>query len=553
MRRDSLGSLCRPPSRGSGRDNGTPPRSKPREKRSRHRDPEKEVYVYVDREKESLKQRMCRTNSTTPSPNRHGRTRSLSISGTPSPMSSFSSYDSERDRNHNHRPLVKYYHQDPFNLSSPKIRATWPSSPPESPPRSPDPDWERDRNQDRRRDRYERGFQIIEQRQSHSAAPRLSISPLPDDVRFGIQRMSLGPDARILSTRSSSFDVDRRRKSVSMSPGRAATSVHRPPSPQYTKVHVLILTWSFHDLRTASYTAPPTADYVSLEEETRRVRDTFQAYGYKVHEYLIPMTEPTVAMQAKLRQFCKMASDDTLLIVYYHGHGGLDEHNELVFSSHEHPANSEWSQAAAAELYTAILDRDACDCHGRTERYNELLKKYERYRPVAEVKWDDICDDVLGAPCDSLLVLDCCSAGGANLGRANWQLPTGQAYTKHLFAACGFESTTSDDMTAVMCDVLEEWVPGQGLHRDPSLGRRNDALSTPSVVSPFLTTKKLHQIMEHRLQKDKGGSQPIFKQLLPHDPEQYITLPHLLGPGTIGYGQAGRSRGRGRGGKGFFE
>jgi hypothetical protein len=43
----------------------------------------------------------------------------------------------------------------------------------------------------------------------------------------------------------------------------------------------------------------------------------------------------------------------------------------------------------------------------------------------------------------------------------------------------------------------------------------------------FLTTKRLHQLMEDKLQKRSVGSQPIFKQLLPQDPEQYITLPNL--------------------------
>ncbi len=67
------------------------------------------------------------------------------------------------------------------------------------------------------------------------------------------------------------------------------------------------------------------------------------------------------------------------------------------------------------------------------------------------------------------------------------------------------------------------------------------SLSSPSAVSPFLTTKRLHQIMEDRLQKDSAGSQPIFKQLLPHDPEQYITLPNLLDRGVVD--RRGRRRG----------
>jgi len=300
---------------------------------------------------------------------------------------------------------------------------------------------------------------------------------------------------------------------------------NRPLHPQYVQVHALILTWSFHDLRTAPYTAPPSADYISLEDETQRLRGTLESYGYEVHEFLIPMQRSLEAVQSKLRQFTRLAAEDTLLIVYYHGHGSLDDDNELVFSSHEYPNDIQWSQAAAAELYKAMVTGEAC-LHRQSDRYHELTKKYERYRPVSEIKWDAIRPIVLGAACDLLLILDCCAAGGANLRHVNWQPPpAAEGFTKHLFAACGFESSTSDDMTAALCDVLDAWVPGEGLPRsddDP-----NNKLAQPSVVSPFLTTKRLHLIMEDRLQKGSAGSQPIFKQLLPQDPEQYITLPNL--------------------------
>ena len=97
-------------------------------------------------------------------------------------------------------------------------------------------------------------------------------------------------------------------------------------------MHALILTWEFHDLRAEDYTAPPAADYVSLEQETARLRATLKGYGYAVHEFLIPMNHPAESLQAKLKKFCRYAADDTLLVVYYHGHGALDERNELVFS-----------------------------------------------------------------------------------------------------------------------------------------------------------------------------------------------------------------------------
>ncbi len=154
-----------------------------------------------------------------------------------------------------------------------------------------------------------------------------------------------------------------------------SSSKYRGVKPQYNQVHALILTWSFHDLRTEDYTAPAAADYVSLEEETARLRHTLQGYGYTVHEFLIPMHRSAESLKSKLKQFCRYAADDTLLLIYYHGHGAMDENNELVFSSHDHPESPEWGKAAAAELYAALLSGDICSSHGRRDKYQELLKK----------------------------------------------------------------------------------------------------------------------------------------------------------------------------------
>ncbi|KAH6839536.1 hypothetical protein B0I37DRAFT_386665 [Chaetomium sp. MPI-CAGE-AT-0009] len=50
--------------------------------------------------------------------------------------------------------------------------------------------------------------------------------------------------------------------------------------------------------------------------------------------------------------------------------------------------------------------------------------------------------------------------------------------------------------------------------------------------------------MEDKLQKRSVGSQPIFKQLLPQDPEQYITLPNLRNRDANGELKIGERRGR---------
>ncbi|KAL2158152.1 hypothetical protein VTH06DRAFT_4720 [Thermothelomyces fergusii] len=469
------------------------------------------------------------------------------------------------------------------------------------------------------RDGYERGFHLFSDDSRHSIHE--------DDLRLRLGGGERLPNPRVARRRLES--VERlgegfRRKEVSPVARKKANS-YREVKPQYNRVHALILTWSFHDLRLEDYTAKPETEYVSLEQETARLRATLERYGYAVHEYLIPMHRSVESLKTKIEQFCaRYEADDTLLIIYYHGHGAMGDDNELVFSSHHHPENAAWLKAAAADLYAALFTGGAYATQGRLDNHQDLLKKYERLRPIASVPWSAIRDPILSAACDVLLVLDCCAAGAASLRHLHWQPPPGaEAYTKHLFAACGFESSTSDDMTAAMCEVLDEWavplppppasaststsasasasssrVPSRsasvdgragdapddddddddddsgdgdddgdsdesgvvgggagGGRRSGSRGRRRargtaaaaaagerggaggvvgGGASRPVGAGRFLTTKRLHQLMEDKLQKRSVGSQPIFKQLLPQDPEQYITLPNLRrrGPGA---------------------
>ena len=108
------------------------------------------------------------------------------------------------------------------------------------------------------------------------------------------------------------------------------------PKTKYKAAHVLILTWSFHDL--AGGFDEVAGDFiVSLEEETARLHDTFATYGYQVHERLIPMDASVERLTMIMKEFLRFANDETLLIVYYHGHGGLDEDGELVFSRYVTP------------------------------------------------------------------------------------------------------------------------------------------------------------------------------------------------------------------------
>ncbi|KAH6627431.1 hypothetical protein F5144DRAFT_465135, partial [Chaetomium tenue] len=247
----------------------------------------------------------------------------------------------------------------------------------------------------RDRDRDRRGYQVVATVDARQGSDGGGVGG--EELRFGVGsvREKL-PNPRVPSghrrrRRSESWErVKTGRKTVSSAVGgrTASSSKFRGIKPQYNQVHALLLTWSFHDLRAEDYTAPPAADYVSLEEETARLRATLESYGYTVHEFLIPMHRSVESLKAKLKQFCRYAADDTLLMVYYHGHGAMDDDNELVFSS-------------------------------------------ERYRPVSTLKWDHLRTPILSAPCDVFLILDCCAAGGAGLRHLSWQPPPGaEAYTK---------------------------------------------------------------------------------------------------------------------------
>jgi hypothetical protein len=92
-----------------------------------------------------------------------------------------------------------------------------------------------------------------------------------------------------------------------------------------------LLTWEYHDL--VSGFDEESGDYVTgLDEETVRLVKTFESYGYTVHDVHVPMHGSSEVVKKKVKRFLAHARDDVLLIMYYHGHGGLDEKGELVFS-----------------------------------------------------------------------------------------------------------------------------------------------------------------------------------------------------------------------------
>lgn len=85
--------------------------------------------------------------------------------------------------------------------------------------------------------------------------------------------------------------------------------------PRYAEVHVLLLTFEYNDL--------------DLEMETAKVRKSFSRLGYHVHRYNIKMRQTMARLQRVMSRFLAMGNEESLLIVYYHGHGGLGEDDGL--------------------------------------------------------------------------------------------------------------------------------------------------------------------------------------------------------------------------------
>ena len=88
----------------------------------------------------------------------------------------------------------------------------------------------------------------------------------------------------------------------------------------YKTVKVLILTFKFNDLK--------------LKAETKAVQDAFVNAGYVVDEpYEIEMDKSLEKLEKRLRNFLayKNKDEDTLYIVYYHGHGGVITEERTIF------------------------------------------------------------------------------------------------------------------------------------------------------------------------------------------------------------------------------
>lgn len=88
----------------------------------------------------------------------------------------------------------------------------------------------------------------------------------------------------------------------------------------YAAVYVLLFSWEHDDL--------------GVDTEIRQLDQVFgQAYGFWVERFLIPNEEPDEAIAEVLKDFVrKYQSPRSLLIVYYGGHGKLNDARLALWS-----------------------------------------------------------------------------------------------------------------------------------------------------------------------------------------------------------------------------
>ncbi|KAI8713303.1 C2 domain-containing protein [Fusarium sp. LHS14.1] len=169
---------------------------------------------------------------------------------------------------------------------------------------------------------------------------------------------------------------------------------------RYKEVEVLLIRWE--------------EDELEVEWELNELHKIFRdLYGFSTEQFLIPSHNSHRKLNLKALSFVEEhENEDTLLIVYYGGHGVINKARQ-----------STWS-----------------------------CKQDKTY---ATVEWSAIQTLFEMAKCDVLLLLDCCAGASA---APLTERPTN---IKETIAACGFETWTprpgAQSFTHSLIEVMKEW------------------------------------------------------------------------------------------------
>ncbi|KAF3200873.1 hypothetical protein TWF679_000627 [Orbilia oligospora] len=252
---------------------------------------------------------------------------------------------------------------------------------------------------------------------------------------------------------------------------------HAPPNsvpyPMYTLVKVLITCFKYKDLDT--------------NQEMAQFKATCESLGYEVAVYEIEMKDSWKYLKEKLNEYFPIQAEKTeLRIIYYDGHGGIDDDNSsLTLASHDF---SESMQEIVDALPQSIRDQS------------------DALQDIATVNWRDIVKIVNAMKCDTLAILDCCDAGaGATTSLAEEDehvIP----YRKELIGACGWRAEAYFHMTPTLCSVLRRGLPEvrNSISTSTLVRRMNNRMvrigkAAPQAVHYLLKRNEIGKIVLPRL------------------------------------------------------
>ncbi|EUC48929.1 hypothetical protein COCMIDRAFT_23305 [Bipolaris oryzae ATCC 44560] len=215
-------------------------------------------------------------------------------------------------------------------------------------------------------------------------------------------------------------------------------------------------------------------DLKNLKCEVEKVSSAFVNRGFKRQPIPIRMNDTSEALAEEVGKYLPSEHSDKLIVVYYNGHGGLEEGDGLVLASHNHPMGSHKLQRDA-KVFWKVLDFVEKNPRRISQRIipdvattlSDFVEKHKAYQPIAEVSWSNTHKRIMAAKCDVAIILDCCSSGAAAIGRSETeetrnrkfragvaQLATNEEerYAKEILAACSWSSTSRGHINEALAE-----------------------------------------------------------------------------------------------------
>jgi hypothetical protein len=283
----------------------------------------------------------------------------------------------------------------------------------------------------------------------------------------------------------------------------------------YTRVKVVLLSWQNSDLRTRRRYAGSKLGrqrhvYRCMEDDVHMAGQAFQRYNYDVEHLMLPnihvgpyfdeddnliefegeedQEEPLEALVAKLEKVKEEVDDDTLVIIYYggHGRGGVTP--------------------GRLDLHALV------DCLDASQFEPFMLTDHSTASEMSpEMQWRDIYKYLLTLPCDTLIFLHCDRAGSAELEDWQFNFPPPQ---EHVLTFPGADQRFRKEVIASSDINTDSWF-GLECSFGPVVSRVLDMHRTAGsqpLDSRSLRRGMVDEIKKHHNRMEHAAGHPINVQ-----------------------------------------